>query len=105
MQRYKLVVLSNPVEGREDEYNEWYSTTHTRDMLAIPGILAVERFNLAAFQRFDSPQPYRYLAIYEVETDNLENVTGEMRRRSGTPALVVSEAIDRNLLMAMFAPL
>ena len=30
-----LVVLSSPVEGREDEYNEWYSNVHLREVVEI----------------------------------------------------------------------
>ena len=35
MAKLWLVVLTNPVEGREDEYNEWYSGRHLEDVLAV----------------------------------------------------------------------
>ena len=28
--KYKLVVMSFPVEGREREYNEWYDNVHLK---------------------------------------------------------------------------
>ncbi|MGJ3558570.1 hypothetical protein ACR6C2_04830 [Streptomyces sp. INA 01156] len=32
-----LLVLSDPVEGREDEYNEWYSGQHLGETLQTRG--------------------------------------------------------------------
>jgi len=74
-------------------------------VLAIPGIVGAERFELAEFQRSHLPQPYRYLAIYEIETDDLEWVTKEIGRRAGTAAMVISEAMAEKKLAAIFKPL
>ena len=46
MAGYKFVVLSNPVAGHEEEYNDWYSNRHLADIVAIPGFSAVQRFVL-----------------------------------------------------------
>jgi hypothetical protein len=35
--KYILVVMSNPVPGREQEYNTWYDTQHLPDVLQNPG--------------------------------------------------------------------
>lgn len=102
-QRYKFVVLTNAVEGREAEFNDWYSNTHLADVIAIPGIVSADRFELAEFQR-TLPQPYKYLAIYEIETDDLKWVTEELGRRSGTPAMVISDAMHTDRLAAIFKP-
>lgn len=32
-----LLVQTNSVAGREDEFNRWYSETHLADVLAVPG--------------------------------------------------------------------
>jgi hypothetical protein len=69
---YKFVVLTNAVEGREDEYNDWYTNRHLPDVLAIPGIVEAVRFELAGTQRIAPPWPYRYLAIYDIETDDID---------------------------------
>lgn len=39
-----LVVLTEPVEGREDEYNIWYSNNHFDDVLKAAGFGAAQRF-------------------------------------------------------------
>ena len=51
MQRYSLIVLTNPVEGRDGEYNDWYTNTHLHDVLKIPGIIGAQRFRRSDTQR------------------------------------------------------
>ena len=36
MATYLMAVLTNPVEGREAEFNVWYSEQHVPDVLKIP---------------------------------------------------------------------
>lgn len=50
-QVYKFVVLTNAVEGRDAEFNDWHSNVHLADVVAIPGILRAERYELAEAQR------------------------------------------------------
>ncbi|WP_342363697.1 hypothetical protein [Terrarubrum flagellatum] len=75
------------------------------DVVDIPGIVSAERFSLADFQRSAAPQPYKYLAIYEIETDDLKAVTDELGKRAGTPAMVISDAMQTERLAAIFKPL
>mgnify|MGYP001183584620 CR=1 FL=1 len=103
-QRYKFVVLTNAVDGRDAEFNDWYTNVHLPDVLAIPGVVSAERFKLAHAQRI-AEQPYGYLAIYEVETDDLKSVTAEIGKRAGTPAMVLSDAMAPEKLAAIFAPI
>jgi hypothetical protein len=41
-----------------------------------------------------------YLAIYEIESDDPKAVMAEMFKRSGTPAMVLSEALDLDKAVA-----
>src|ERR1700704_107863 len=41
---YYYLVFSNPVAGREDEYNKWYDTQHAQDVVAVPGFVTAQRF-------------------------------------------------------------
>ncbi|MDA3630739.1 hypothetical protein OU415_35305 [Saccharopolyspora sp. WRP15-2] len=72
MGRYKFVVFTKPIEGREAEYNEWYDDQHVPDVLNVPGFVAAQRFRLASDQRMPGPLEWEYLAIYEIETDDLK---------------------------------
>jgi hypothetical protein len=94
MTRYLFVVNSNPVEGREQEYNDWYSNRHVADLLALPGVVSARRFVLGDSQLSDVPQPFKYLALYEVESDYLQDFIGQLRSRSGTQSLPLSTALS-----------
>ncbi|MEV6062913.1 hypothetical protein [Nocardia asteroides] len=94
MTRYQYVVLTNPVEGREDEFNEWYTNTHVHDVLRIPGFLSAQRFELSGDgQRAPEPHPWKYFALYEIETDDLTSVLDELTRRYDTADMVMSKAL------------
>jgi hypothetical protein len=93
--RYLFVVNSNPAEGREQEYNEWYSKRHIADLLALPGVVSARRFVLADAQLSDAEHPFKYLALYEVETDDLQDFIGLLISRSGTEAMPISTALSR----------
>jgi len=105
MARYKFVVLSNPLPGREDDYNEWYDEHHLRQILAIKGMESAQRFRLAdepgAQPRADLP--FKYLALYEISTDDIGSVVAELTNPSS--GRVSTDAIDPNTYSWMFADL
>ena len=37
MGNYTMVVFTSPVEGREDDYNDWYDNQHLGDVIAAAG--------------------------------------------------------------------
>ncbi|WP_028079103.1 DUF4286 family protein [Solimonas soli] len=106
MASYRLLVLSNPVEGREAEYNEWYSRQHLQDVVRVPGFVGAQRFQLVEPVLLAENFPWRYVAIYEIETDDLAATLAELRSRSGTTAVPMSEAIDTvNIVAVPMQPL
>ena len=93
MAKYTFVVLTNPTSGKEAEYNKWYNEQHIPDVLNVPGFVAAQRFRLADAQMGDT-NPHRYLALYEIETDDLAGALKELKARAGTADMVISDAID-----------
>ncbi len=69
MGKHILVVMTNPTEGKEDEFNDWYSNTHVQEVVAIPGFVSAQRFKLSADQAGGSNE-FKYLAIYEIEAES-----------------------------------
>ena len=65
MPRHVVVVLSEPVEGREAEFEDWYENTHIDEVLETTGWESGQRFVLTAEK--GSKCPLRHLAFYEVE--------------------------------------
>ena len=43
--RHVFAVLTNPVEGREDEFNAWYDR-HLHDILRLTGLVSAFRSDL-----------------------------------------------------------
>lgn len=74
MSRYKLIVLSDPVEGGEDEYNDWYSNQHLQDIVALDGFVTAQRFKLLdpGPDGIGVVPPARYLAVYEIDGDKID---------------------------------
>lgn len=46
MRRFKMLVFSQPFEGREAEFDEWYTGRHLADICALPGFATAQRFKL-----------------------------------------------------------
>jgi hypothetical protein len=104
MAKYTFVVLTNPTSGNETEYNRWYNEQHIPDVLNVPGFVAAQRFKLADSETGDK-HPHRYLALYELETDDLAATLKELRARGGTNDMIMSDSIDlKSALSHMFTP-
>jgi hypothetical protein len=88
----KLLVFSNPVVGKDDEYNDWYDNQHLADVVAVDGIRSAQRYE-ALENPLTEPGPHRYLAIYEVDGD-LARIAAEMSARREDGRMPVSDSID-----------
>ena len=91
MPRYKLMVLTRPVEGRDQEFNDWYTNVHLDDLVAIDGIVSAQRFRAV---KSLGGEAFPYLSIYEIEADDVAAVTDEIQRRSQGGEMFISEALD-----------
>jgi hypothetical protein len=88
MKDYCFVVSTRPVAGQEAEYNRWYDMQHIPDVLKVPGVKSARRF--AA----DVDGEKRYLALYQVTTDDPEGLLAELTGRAGTDDMPMSPALD-----------
>jgi len=104
MEKHLFVGFTNPVEGEEDA-NAWYSDVHLKDVLKVPGIVAAQRFKLSDVQRDKPPFPWRYLALYEIETDDLNHTLAALRDRAGTTAMAISAAVAPDRVGWFFQPI
>ena len=90
MAKYCLLVITNAVAGKDDEFNNWYSNQHVPDVLNIPGFTGAKRYKITG----ESNLPGKYVAVYDIETDDLQAVTAELGKRAGTSAMVMSDTMD-----------
>lgn len=97
MDKAILIVQSNPVAGREDEYHEWYSKQHVPDILSIPGFVSAQRYVVNSTP--DAAPEFRHLAIYEIEGS-----VSEALAALSAANLATSPAIDQRVSVAPYVP-
>lgn len=90
MTRYRMVSLTNVLDGREKEFNDWYEQIHLGDLLALDGMKSGQRYRL-----IDDPD-WAYLADYEVETDDIRGLLNRMDQRARSGEIYFSPAFDPN---------
>jgi hypothetical protein len=88
-----MVVQSSPSDpGREDEYNAWYSNTHLDEVRSVPGFVAARRYKVHGAEA--GPSGHAYMAIYEIEADDLTAPMAELRARSASGELHMSDVLQ-----------
>jgi hypothetical protein len=79
MTRYRLFAFSDCKDpAREQEFNDWYTNVHLPDMLQVPGMISATRW-MSADNKENEIR--RYVAIYEMETDDLKKFNDAVRER------------------------
>ena len=80
--KHVVVVLTEPTEGQEAEFNEYYEKRHIDEVLATTGWTSGQRFELVDEAGQACPLPY--LALYEAEADDPQAILktlGETRSK------------------------
>jgi hypothetical protein len=112
MPKAMLVVLSRPTDPSvEGTYNDWYDNTHLDEVLQTPGIKAATRYKFASAQmpeggsNFGPFEGYPYLALYEIEVDDLNSIPEELVARTGDGRFYMTEAIEMPAAVAVYEEL
>jgi hypothetical protein len=102
MDTHKMLVFSNPIEGREAEFNTWYEEIHIPEVLGTPGIVAAQRFELSKGQLPPAPTPpAHYLAVYDIDGDPAEAFAA-MVERGKSGEISRGEATDPTSVSMLF---
>jgi hypothetical protein len=95
--KFIQVVFSNPVEGKDAEFNEWYDNVHIPELMAVPGMLSAKRYALheaAVYGLEGGYRPdHRYLTIYEMEGD-VDAIMGRIVESVTKGEVVMSDSLD-----------
>jgi hypothetical protein len=87
-----LHVQTRPADpSREDEYNAWYAGTHMPEVLDVPGFVGARRYKLRDAGGDGSPT---YVAIYEIEADDLDEPMAALRARSADGRMTMSDVMQ-----------
>jgi hypothetical protein len=102
MPKFKMVALSNPVEGREDDFNDWYQNVHLPEIVSYKGVTSAQRFKSAVPMQAQGIN-YNYLAIYDLDTDDLGGILQKMGADSQAGVNTMSDAADNaNTYLVIF---
>lgn len=92
MGNFLMLVISNAKKGKDAEYNDWYNRRHIHDICDIPGVISGKRFEASSVS--PQPQPSQYIAIYEIDAEDPNLVLEELKRRSRSGMMEMSDALD-----------
>lgn len=93
MAKYLLIAQSNAQPGREAEYTEWYDTHHIHDICSLSGVVSGHRYEVVP-ELFLGQPGSRYLAVYEIETDDPAAVLAELNQRARGGEFKMTDSID-----------
>ena len=78
MADHLMMVLSNAKPEIEDQFNDWYTNVHIREIVdRLDPIDSAERFVLSGAHR-DVATPYKYLALYWIPEGKLAEAQAAM---------------------------
>jgi hypothetical protein len=101
LQTYYLCIFSNPIAGKEDEYNKWYNEEHAPDVVSVPGFVSAQRlvFSDVQFSKTATPpKGVKYLVMYKIVTSDLASVYAEVRRRAMNGMTRMSTTLDSSTI-------
>lgn len=106
MRRYKFLVFTNAREGRDAEFNRWYDEIHLDEVVTVPGFTGAERYAIRPQPGEPLPE-HRYLAIYDIETEDVARTLAGLMERGTTGGFRMSDALAdgaRTVLYEVLTP-
>ena len=86
----KLVALTTPLPGREQDYHDWYNDVH--ELVNGLGMQGAQRFELVA--KMQGADTNQYLAIYDVETDDPAGFLAKMGELAQSGGMTMTDSQD-----------
>jgi hypothetical protein len=91
-----MIAFAKAVDGRKDELNEWFEQQHVADLLKIPGFVSARRVAVRPMGAREGIPVWDFMALYEIEAEDVQAVIKEAGVRMATGVIVMSEALDRS---------
>jgi len=98
MPQFRMIVHSRPLPGLEAEYNDWYQNVHLKDIVAIPGFVAAQRWRLAEAVSGQAPEPY--MAVYEIEAESAQQAKQALLDAASAGRTPVAPVMDMDFTRA-----
>lgn len=103
-----LILSSGTLAGTDqDAFNRWYTETHVRDILTIPGIVSCRRYkvtNARLLPGYILEPSYEYSAIYQIQASSEAALQALANRIEdlGNSGISESDAFDYSRVTAAF---
>jgi hypothetical protein len=96
MAKSMFMAWSSPVDEASDgEFNAWYDGTHVPQVrAAIPAITAVHRYRVADVPGVGAPPAHRYLAVWEMDTDDVAGAMAALGAASADGRIEMTTTMD-----------
>lgn len=98
MKPHLLLALTNPVEGKEEEYNDWYDTVAMPTYKTLPGLVPLGRFkavDVPHLYPFEIDNQFKYLSLYYFVTDDPIKFMGTIKEAfANRPEYTFSPHVD-----------
>ena len=95
----KMLVFTNAVEGRDDEYNEWYDNVHLGEVVVTPRVRRGRLATSSPTHRCSPTSRTRYLAIYEYKGDAADALAA---LGAGAATINMSDALAGDAKLVLF---
>lgn len=99
MAKHVLLAMTNPVPGKDAEYNDWYNNVAYPTYKSLPGLIPLGRFKAVDVPHmfpFEMDNQFQYLSMYYFEADDavafMERIKETFQFR---PEYEFSEHIDQ----------
>lgn len=107
-----LLVFTNAAAGREDEFHEWYESTHIPDVLSVPGVVSAQRYEVADVETPDvedapevDPPAHGFMVAYALDRDG-SAVMAEFGERLTDGRMALSDVMDfATVALSVWRPL
>lgn len=101
MGKYVMVAQSAATPGQAEAFNRWYDDYHFPEICALPGVTGGRRFDAALMPMGAPGQPF--LAIYEIECDDIGLFMDDLGRRMATGEMTPTpETLDPDSAVIWF---
>ena len=79
--KHLVLVLTEPTEGQEDAFHDYYENTHLDEVIASAGWQSAQRFKYVG--NAGEPAPLPFLAVYEAEGEDADDVLAQLNDSRG----------------------
>lgn len=101
MSKAKMIVFTAAHDGGREALDRWYDERHVPDLLAVPGLVAAERYDVRALKTPPGSPAWDFLAVYSLDGDDIDAILREAAGRMGGKDMAVTPALDSAKTLAL----